>query len=274
MSDIYVLSLPITLNDVDNCFNDFFNEQVKGNYPLLKQKNNIYSSDYVVKHATHQVKTETFTERNPFCMKNSVIKIDNIKSIPQTLEASSTELLLPSKTDLHCWWCCHQFNNPIIYCPVSYHLKKDIFKVKGVFCSYSCSYAYSLKDASIKDKSLIKFMYKTITSKRFDGIKPAPPKEVLKIFGGSKTIEEFRNCGENPNIDMSINIYPLVYIPCQIETKEIVSLVNESLDNVKRVKSAKIDIKREEKQLKKKEKKKPEQKEDGSLEALLGLKIS
>lgn len=275
--ELFILSLPISLDEMDDFFNVYFSEQVKDNYPLLtnnlqKQHHLKNYSNNDIKTIKHVIDTKQYIERNPLSMKNSLVTIDEIPCIPHSNEYSKNDLLTPSKTDIHCWWCCHQFNTPIVYAPTHYHHKKAIFKVKGVFCSYSCSYAYTMKDPTIKDKSLIKFMYKIITGNIFKNINPAPPKEILKIFGGSKSIEDFRKYCEDTKYTVCINTYPLVYVSQQVETREIVSLVDESLSNVRKVKNAKINIKREVPVTVKPSKKKEKcAAVNGSLEAMLGI---
>jgi len=120
-------------------------------------------------------------------------------------------------------------------------------------------------------------MYKVITGKKFENINPAPPKEILNVFGGSKTIEEFRNYGCNGNVDVRIIVYPLIYVSQQIETREIISLVSDSVNKVRTLKNSKINIKRDPtvdapkrpRVIKQKEKK--PQTNNGSLESLLGI---
>jgi hypothetical protein len=101
-----------------------------------------------------------------------------------------------------------------------------------------------------------------MTGKTFD-ILPAPPKEVLSMFGGSKSIEEFRKIKEN-EYEIKINYYPFIYLPQQIETKEISKLIDESVSNIKKNKETKISIKRTVNSKKTKE---------ISLENLLGIKV-
>jgi hypothetical protein len=276
MGELYILSLPISLDEMDNYFNVYFSEQVDNKYPLLNTVDNkhdcINNNFKIIETIQHQVETNEYIDRSPLCMKNTLVKIDEINRIPQSKEYTKDNLLSPSKTNVYCWWCCHPFDDPVIYCPVSYQHKRETFKVKGVFCSYNCSYAHSMKDPSVKDKSLIKFMYKVITGSNFQNINPSPPKEILKIFGGSKTIEEFRELSKNNSMSVNINSYPLVYVSQQIETREIISLVNESMKNVNKVKNAKINIKREVlKSIKKKDKQSVSN--DTSLEALMGIII-
>ena len=107
----------------------------------------------------------------------------------------------PEKTDISCWWCCHQFTNCPCTMPVKHDPRRNRFEFSGIFCSWNCAKAYSL---GINDHSrftrtpliglLVQQMYGTQESV---SIKSAPPRQCLKIFGGYMTIEQFRNNSKN-----------------------------------------------------------------------------
>jgi hypothetical protein len=75
--------------------------------------------------------------------------------------------------------------------------RKDKFYVSGVFCSFNCSASYNFSKNDGEDMwmrySLLNLMYKKMYGNRFVKIGLAPPREVLKMFGGYMSIEEFRD---------------------------------------------------------------------------------
>ena len=97
------------------------------------------------------------------------------------------------KTNLYCLWCCHPFDTPPVPLPIK--LVRNKFFVEGCFCSFNCCAAYNF-DKSYPDKwerySLLHLLYKKIYEISFRKILLAPPKEVLKVFGGHLSINEFR----------------------------------------------------------------------------------
>lgn len=99
----------------------------------------------------------------------------------------------PVKTNLYCLWCCHPFDTPPVPLPIK--LVKNKFFVEGCFCSFNCCAAYNF-DKSYPDKwerySLLHLLYKKIYETSFRKILLAPPKEVLKVFGGHMSITEYR----------------------------------------------------------------------------------
>jgi hypothetical protein len=120
----------------------------------------------------------------------------------------------PTTTDVSCFWCCHQFDNTPCAIPESYY--NNLFKVHGCFCSFNCATAYlfnnELNSNNLWEKysTLHLLKNKLLSTNDTNFIKPAPPRESLKSFGGYLTINEFRN-----NSDKLYNIVsPPVIILC------------------------------------------------------------
>ena len=121
-------------------------------------------------------------------------------TLPQkaTYRSFTTELPISYvehlENPLLCWWCCHSFE-PEQRVVLPHAFENGVFSVSGNFCSFSCvlSYNFNLKDVTTSQRTtLINLMYKKITDSD-DKIIPAPPKELLKAFGGPLSIEEYRN---------------------------------------------------------------------------------
>ena len=104
----------------------------------------------------------------------------------------------PIKTDVLCWWCCHQFDTHPLGIP--YKIDKDsddpssdVFYLMGCFCSMGCILSYiKSKDYSGKCTKLdLLYMIrkitnnKTITFDYLNSIQPAPNRIILKKFGGN-----------------------------------------------------------------------------------------
>lgn len=98
-------------------------------------------------------------------------------------------------TSVCCWWCCHTFKTVPIGLPVYYDKSINKFRVKGIFCSFSCMVAYKNEKRLYNIDHNIKFLYSKLTATNLleCTLKPAPCKYTLKMFGGQLNIEEFRN---------------------------------------------------------------------------------
>lgn len=125
-------------------------------------------------------------------------------------------------TDVCCWWCCHKFDTVPIGMPVSYNDNEKKFRVKGVFCSFSCLMAYKCDKSKITNDYLIKLLYKKITGELTlsSTILVAPPRESLKMFGGKLTIDEFRNMSNERKVLKMIE-YPMFVSRDYIEEIDI-----------------------------------------------------
>lgn len=155
-------------------------------------------------------------------------------------------------TDVCCWWCCHKFDTVPIGMPLSYNENVKKFRVKGVFCSFSCMMAYKCDKPKIMNDYLIKLLYKKITGELSlsNTILVAPPRESLKIFGGKLTIDEFRNMSNEKKVLKMIE-YPMFvsrdYIE-EIDIKNVKSanakLFNDIIDKSANIQNHNLDEKR------------------------------
>lgn len=160
---------------------------------------------------------------------NKVIK-KNLRNIMYEFINSNNEKNWPESTNIYCWWCCHQFTG--IPCAMPEYYKKDKFYVSGCFCSFNCSasYSFSKNDNNIWERfSLLNLMYKKLYNQKFTKINLAPPREVLKIFGGYMSIEEFRENSLKNEKTFTVIKPPLISVIPKIE--ENISTSNKNLKN-------------------------------------------
>ena len=130
--------------------------------------------------------TETF---NTELLKNILIKA-NIRSqyTPQTA----------------CFWCCHGFSWSPVVLPISYDAYKHIYHCEGHFCSPECALSFNYANYMISDSTrwnrhaLLGNLYRELY--RGDKIlSPAPPRELLRMFGGYLDIDQYRQYITGPN---------------------------------------------------------------------------
>lgn len=100
-------------------------------------------------------------------------------------------------TDALCWWCAHSFDGIPRFIPTKFDPVRKRFQVTGNFCSWGCARAAVSRDliyaGCIEN---LHNLVSVIHGRRYD-IHPAPPREALKAFGGTMTIEEFRSRDKN-----------------------------------------------------------------------------
>lgn len=181
-----------------------------------KNNNKLKDKDKIIKclrQELDEIKNKTIT---PFNVGNEPPQ----KMLSLTfIESRSGKTVICEKTHIACWWCTETFDNIPCMLPEKYH--SDTFYVFGCFCSFTCAagYNYSMGDFKVNDRySLLKKMYNIITDTDTN-IPIAPPREVLKKFGGNVDINVFRS----PQFCMTKNcrliLPPMInLIPC-IEEK-------------------------------------------------------
>lgn len=118
-----------------------------------------------------------------------------------------------------CWHCCHTWSGPTIPFPMRHDERRNKFTVVGQFCSWECVKAYNRDQYAGIRNSLnsvnIRHYYKKVTgdSRRFVS---APPRALLKAFGGTLTIDEFRR-SRDPNLSYSFAPGRFVHVVPQSE---------------------------------------------------------
>jgi hypothetical protein len=144
---------------------------------------------------------------------------------------------LPERTDCYCFWCCHPFDT--IPCVVPADIKEGIWHVYGNFCSPECSVAYLFHerlDINVQWEryAMLNSLYSKDTEIKagaLTGIRSAPKREVLRIFGGSMDIREFRAILHEKKLRIDVLTPPMVSIIQTMDTKPI-DFYDQSLRNV------------------------------------------
>ena len=126
---------------------------------------------------------------------------------------SGNEILI---SPYRCYHCHHNFNNKPFFLPIDYNCELNRFKVTGNFCSPNCVKTYALNSKIYQNRIyLIGHMYKKLFGPNYT-IKPAPPIQTLKEYGGKLSIEEFR-----ANFDNSKQ-YSVKNIFCKVLMDEVI----------------------------------------------------
>ena len=157
-----------------------------------------------------------------------------------------------------CFWCCHKFNGHQFVSPISYEAYKHIYTCQGNFCSPECALADLYAEQSISDgtrwgrHALLNHLYASLYS---DCISPAPPRALLRMFGGWLDIEQFRNYIHSTN-DVVLSALPpirMLFPSMNIQgplrdVKKYVSLSNDVVEKaseslrLKRTKPVHVNI--------------------------------
>jgi hypothetical protein len=145
--------------------------------------------------------------------------------------------LLPERVDVACFWCCHRFDNRPVILPV--RDQGEYIQVQGNYCSPECAMAYLFdmhqdSYARWEQLSLLNRLYGPAVG---GPIKPAPSRQILKMFGGPMSIEEYRSLVRQGKLRVDIHLPPMVSLLATMDTKPIdfydISLTKNVMETVK-----------------------------------------
>ncbi len=145
---------------------------------------------------------------------------------------------LPTRTDVACFWCCHNFTTPP--CAIPSHILDEVWYMYGNFCSPECAVAYLFREKKIDSHmqweryALLNSLYGAdadLPKGSPHGIRPAPPREVLRMFGGSMDISEYRAVVHERRLRIDVLTPPMVSIIQTMDTKPI-DFYDQNLKNV------------------------------------------
>jgi hypothetical protein len=178
-------------------------------------KINLTSSDY--EDSDDEINNNLNSSSNKIKITNNKKKIPEknmkiMKFFKDEFDIGNEILISPFR----CYHCHYKFNNKPFFLPVEYYEKLNRFKVTGNFCSPNCVKSYALNSKIFQSKAyLVGYMYKKLFGFGYN-IKPAPPIQTLKEYGGKLSIEEYR-----ANFDNSKQ-YSVKNIFCKVVMDEVV----------------------------------------------------
>jgi hypothetical protein len=119
-----------------------------------------------------------------------------------------------------CWWCCHPIDGISLQMPNAYNKVSSTYSGVGQFCGFACMKAFNRSSTSdITDQAniimLIQMMIQDSQKDALLQIQPAPPWQCLVGFGGTMSIEEFRECDKK----IDIHLPPIERILYDVEKK-------------------------------------------------------
>ena len=144
-----------------------------------------------------------------------------------------------------CWWCSINIEDDSFFAlPIRYENKA--YETIGSFCCPECAAAYNFECGSKygnkwSQYNLLNNLYKDYYKEDFYHIKIAPPRELLKVFGGCLTYDQYQNIKANKKTNYNIVCPPIVPMNVQFEEELIENIEKPFIpiddDKIKRAKS-------------------------------------
>ena len=224
-----VTNLPIKMEDIkseenisDNENNIFINNDITNLFSLnnsSESDNCVLDSDINCKCKEYKLQIEELLEQIKLSNENNKIVKKREVYLMNTdfINIENDVYKLKDKTDISCWWCCHQFDNPPCILPDKFYNGK--YYVFGCFCTYNCALAYNLDMNDYKTSertTLLNHLYSDLYKSNIK-LEAALPRQSLKMFGGPLTIDKFRKHLVNNIKEFRFIMPPMVSIIPLIE---------------------------------------------------------
>ncbi len=174
---------------------------------------------------------ETYKEQQNYVIQRDDILIDKkVKDIMIQYQYCNQTHEWPKATNYHCYWCCYPFKTMPCFIPIS--LKDKIYQVYGNFCSFNCALSFNFDSNHVnygERNLLIQDLYYKIYGFNSPKLTFAPPKQVLEMFGGSVTIEDYRNSFKSID-DYKITFPNIVFIIPQLMEEKRMNFLQKPVE--------------------------------------------
>lgn len=133
---------------------------------------------------------------------------------------ANREQRLPDSTDVACFWDCHPFRGTPCVIPVG--IDEGIWRVYGNFCSPQCAAAHLFQE---RLDSHVQWERYALLNRLFaagpEGVRLAPSRHVLRLFGGTLDIADFRAIVAEGRLRVDVMTPPMISVIQVMDTKPI-----------------------------------------------------
>jgi hypothetical protein len=222
MSEDENIVLNLKIFDVDQSMPDPYNNDdfFLSKPSEISEKNHLDSISEAASYLNLNTPSTTKNHKDPDISayhNKKEVSTFKVVEILKDFEEKNKQNEWPTSTSIHCYWCCHKFNNVPYGIPVKYADTK--FHVIGCFCSLECAAAYNMDNYDSVDDMWERYMLINMLSRVLNYkniIKPAPSRLSLKAFGGHMEIDEFRSYCQTCKL-INVNFPPMMTLTQQIE---------------------------------------------------------
>ena len=127
---------------------------------------------------------------------------------------------LPESTDVACFWDCHPFRG--VPCVIPTVIEEGIWRIYGNFCCPECAAAYLFNEridlhVQWERYALLNRLYAPSS----DPVRLAPARPILRLFGGTLDISDFRSIVADKRMRVDVMMPPMISIIQVMDTKPI-----------------------------------------------------
>lgn len=186
---------------------------------VYAQFGSVAACDLLITATPKTVVSEKVKEVAPIVERPS-LPMHYSEKLMMRFQDSNREQRLPESTDVACFWDCHSFRGQPYVIPVK--IEEDIWRVYGNFCSPECAAAHLFNEPL--DTSVQWERYALLNRLYADGaqsVRLAPPRTVLRMFGGTLDVSEYRGLVGDKRMRVDVMTPPMISIIQVMDTKPI-----------------------------------------------------
>lgn len=131
-----------------------------------------------------------------------------------------------------CWHCTHNFDWNAWMIPLSKCVLTNNFKSYGCFCSPSCAITWVTLRNNYNSSQIVSWIKSMAFERGIYEFSKAPNTHWLKEYGGTLTIEEFRNVGKSCKSYTEKN-EPFISFPLILEKEQKITEAKEVTKSIK-----------------------------------------
>lgn len=123
-----------------------------------------------------------------------------------------------TSTNLHCWNCDLQFPTTPVFVPTGITENEfglTEYEVHGNFCTFNCAQSYIEDKFSGQQRDdrtrMLKMLYKAMTGRRIEIIKPSPEKTIMERYSGTPGLSavEYKEKINELNKEYDLGVYKM-----------------------------------------------------------------
>ena len=176
------------------------------------------SSNYHIQEKEKEKENENEKEND----KRVILPVHYSEKLMVRFQDANRGHKIPESTECACFWDCNNFSGPPVVIPSV--IEEGFWKVYGVFCSPECAAAYLFNeqlDLHVRWErfALLNRLYPQQNAQ--ERIHLAPPKTVLRMFGGMLDISDYRELLQDKRMRVDVLTPPMISIIQVMDTKPI-----------------------------------------------------
>jgi hypothetical protein len=217
-----IAHLPIHSADIDN---DMFATEGSAQVGGDGQPPRPYDPDdmfmnYGEKKAAPSVANTSTQAEEPAAASRPSLPLHYSEKLMIRFQDANRSQALPDHTDVACFWCCHPFRSQPCVIPTG--IEEEIWRVYGNFCCPECAAAYLFNERLDSHVQWERYaLLNRLYARGEEPVRLAPPRTVLRMFGGTLDVSEFRSIVADRQMRVDVNTPPMISIIQVMDTKPI-----------------------------------------------------